>query len=69
MKGFLKKAAKAFMAAAMATLGSLAAALSGSDAGLGQLTTAQWIATAAAGLAAFGAVYGIANAVPATKDA
>jgi len=69
MKTFVKKAAKAIVAAAIAVLGSLGAALAGSTAGLDQVTTAQWIATASAGLVAFGAVYGISNATPPPKEA
>jgi hypothetical protein len=69
MKGFMKQTAKAFVAAAIAVLGSLGAALAGSAAGFDQVTTAQWIATASAGLAAFGAVYGISNSTPPSKEA
>lgn len=69
MKGFIRQTAKAFVAAAIAVLGSLGAALAGSAAGLDQVTTAQWIATASAGLVAFGAVYGISNTGPPLEEA
>ena len=56
----VKTGAKAFLAAVIAALGSLATVLVG-DMGLGDLTTGQWMTIAFGALVAFGGVYGIRN--------
>jgi hypothetical protein len=58
---FVRTAAKAFCAAVIAALSSLAAVLVG-DMGFADLTTGQWVTIALAAVAAFGGVYGITNA-------
>jgi hypothetical protein len=63
MKDLVKQATKAFVAAAIAVLSSLGAVLVG-DAGLGSVTTAQWLAASTAGLTAFIAVYHVSNTTP-----
>ena len=57
MKTFLK----AIYATIISALGSLAVVLVG-DAGLGDLSSGQWITVALAALIAGGGVYGISNA-------
>lgn len=52
--------AKAIYATIISVLGSLAVVLTG-DAGLGDLTTAQWVTVVLAALIAGGGVYGITN--------
>jgi len=52
--------AKAIYATIISVLGSLAVVLTG-DAGLGDLTTAQWVTVALAACIAGGGVYGISN--------
>jgi len=64
MKPFMKNAAKAILAAAIAALGSLATVLVG-DTGFGDLTAGQWVTIALAVAVAFGGVYGVRNAQPA----
>lgn len=61
---FMAQTAKAFMAAALAGLGSLAAILVG-DAGFGDVTAGQWVTVVLAALVAFAGVYGIPNRPPA----
>lgn len=61
---FVAECAKAFMGAAVAGLGSLAAVLVG-DAGFGDVTDGQWVTVALAALVAFAAVWGIPNRPPA----
>jgi hypothetical protein len=63
MKDLVKQATKAFVAAAIAVLSSLGAVLVG-NAGLGSVTTAQWLAASTAGLTAFIAVYHVSNTSP-----
>jgi len=60
MSSFMKKAAKAILAAVIAALGSLATVMVGS-AGFGDLTAGQWVTIALAVTVAFGGVYGIRN--------
>lgn len=61
---FVLGALKAFYAAAVAFVGSLAAIMVG-DVGFGDITDGQWVAAVLAGLVAFGGVYGISNRPPA----
>lgn len=58
---FVTQTLKAFYAAAAAALSGLGTALVG-GAGLGDVTTAQWVTIAVAALGAFGAVWGVKNA-------
>jgi hypothetical protein len=60
MSPFIKKAAKAILAAVIAALGSLATVMVG-DTGFGDLTAGQWVTIALAVTIAFGGVYGIKN--------
>jgi hypothetical protein len=62
---FVKQAAKAVFAAAVAGLGSLAAILVG-DVGLADVTAGQWVTVALAAMVAGGGVYQIPN-TPANK--
>jgi hypothetical protein len=57
---FIKKAAKATLAAVIAALGSLATVMVG-DTAFGDLTTGQWMTIALAVTVAFGGVYGVKN--------
>jgi hypothetical protein len=57
----MKTFAKAIYATIISALGSLAVVLVG-DAGLGDLTSGQWITVVLAALIAGGGVYGITNA-------
>ena len=57
----MKIFAKAIYATVVSALGSLAVVLVG-DAGLGDLSSGQWITVALAALIAGGGVYGIKNA-------
>jgi hypothetical protein len=57
---FIGQALRAFYAAAVALVGSLATTLSG-DQSLGDITTQQWLIAIGFTLAAFGGVYGISN--------
>jgi hypothetical protein len=57
---FVRTAAKAFCAAGIAVLSSLASVFVG-ETGFGDLTTGQWMTVALAALAAFGGVYGVTN--------
>jgi hypothetical protein len=58
--GFVKLAAKAFYAGAVAALSGLTTVLTGGDS-FGQVTPAQWVTIALAALLAFGGVYGLQN--------
>jgi hypothetical protein len=60
MSPFIKKAAKAILAALIAALGSLATVMVG-DTGFENLTAGQWVTIALAVTVAFGGVYGIKN--------
>ena len=56
----MKTFAKAIFATVISALGSLAAVLVG-DAGLGDLTSGQWVTVVLAALIAGGGTYGISN--------
>ena len=60
LAALVKMGAKAFLAALIAALGSLATVLVG-DMGLADLSTGQWVTIAFASLVALGGVYGIRN--------
>jgi len=60
MSSFVKKAAKAILAAVIAALGSLATVMVG-DTGFGDLTAGQWVTITLAVTVAFGGVYGVRN--------
>lgn len=60
MSSFIKKAAKAILAAVIAALASLATVMVG-DTGLGDLRAGQWVTIALAVTVAFGSVYGVKN--------
>jgi len=57
----MRQFAKAIFATVVSALGSLAVVLV-NDAGLGDLTSGQWVTVALAALIAGGGVYGISNA-------
>ena len=57
----MKTCLKAIFATVISALGSLAVVLVG-DAGLGDLTSGQWVTVVLAALVAGGGVYGIRNA-------
>jgi hypothetical protein len=57
---FIGQALRAFYAAAVALVGSLATTLTG-DQNLGDITTQQWLIVVGVTLAAFGGVYGLSN--------
>jgi hypothetical protein len=54
-------ALKAFVAAIIAGLSSLGTVLVGTNVGLGDVTSAQWVTIALATVVAFGGVYGVKN--------
>lgn len=64
MMRIVAECAKAFMAAAIAGLGSLATVLVG-DSSFSDVTDGQWVTVVLAALVAFGAVWGIPNRPPA----
>ena len=61
MNKFVPQSLKAIFAAVTAVLSGLAAVLVG-NASISDVTTAQWVTIALAGVISFGAVFGVTNA-------